>query len=103
MATARLAWPRSITSVSTVGYTRHWALWTVAATERELVILESGGYRTKILQRFAPTASQARPRSTAVAVLSPITSHISLHGTRGDAPNQLPREDYVKEHRRQNS
>jgi hypothetical protein len=45
MATARLAWPRSIASVSTVGYTRHWALWTVAATERGLVILESGGCR----------------------------------------------------------
>jgi hypothetical protein len=43
MATARLAWPRSIASVSTVGYTRHRALWTVAATERGLVILESGG------------------------------------------------------------
>jgi hypothetical protein len=43
MATAPLAWLRSITSVSTVGYTRHWALWTVAATERGLVILESGG------------------------------------------------------------
>jgi hypothetical protein len=43
MATACLAWPRSIASVSTVGYTRHWALWTVAATERGLVILESGG------------------------------------------------------------
>ena len=45
MATARLAWPRSITSVSTVGYTRRWALWTVAATEQGLVILESGGCR----------------------------------------------------------
>jgi hypothetical protein len=45
MATAPLAWLRSITSVSTVGYTRHWALWTVAATERGLVILESGGRR----------------------------------------------------------
>jgi hypothetical protein len=43
MATAHLAWPRSIASVSTVGYTRHRALWTVAATERGLVILESGG------------------------------------------------------------
>jgi hypothetical protein len=50
MATAPLAWLRSITSVSTVGYTRHWALWTVAATERGLVILESGGRRAAATQ-----------------------------------------------------
>ena len=64
MATARLAWPRSITSVSTVGYTRRWALWTVAATERGLVILESGGCLASAGRRRITAALAADTRGS---------------------------------------
>jgi hypothetical protein len=94
MATAPLAWPRSIASVSTVGYTRHRALWTVAATERGLVILESGGRAAAARQlpgscRMSLRAVGMRQEKRVSADLSAIASgrlqfvtHFSCDGGR---------------------